>query len=380
MGVTKRPRETRTLQGGGSSNPRPQEEEHTEVDPFYTPEQQASRLAKYSKRKSTTIRYVNMYWFITEGFRFPKLLEYQGLNNFLELEGVIYPNLVREFYANFRHKDDICMSMIKGKSFEMNKDIFLDIGSLACDGIRIGDCDNVWRRFDPNAVYEKWIRNPALYERGTTKKAGLFSVEDRLLHYLIVYSIVPRLLNLAQPTNRDLQLMFAIKKKILFDWPSEILRHMYLIANSDKKPMPLAYSIFISRIVDYLNIDTSGEVIEEVTKTDNLIDDRMLRKMFMIRSPDGWIFEVDQVEDVDEMQVDSGNEEDEQPVDDFQAASEPTTAAPSDSAITIAHLNAMEQRINARIDERIQGMENRIMEAIRLQTEDLTAQYYRMHL
>ncbi|KAF1869493.1 hypothetical protein Lal_00038035 [Lupinus albus] len=93
----------------------------------------------------------------------------------------------------------------------------------------------VKENFDPTEVYKSFLRGPHLYIQGQLTKAGSLSVENRLLHYIIAYILVQR----TQITH-------------------SLLRSL------------LPYSIFISRIVDYLRIDVSDTIIVEYTDKDHL--------------------------------------------------------------------------------------------------------------
>ncbi|KAF1855386.1 hypothetical protein Lal_00042451 [Lupinus albus] len=183
-------------------------------DPYYSLILQETRMAKFQGRKPTYIRYVDLTWLSEQNFSFPHDMEAQGTIQFMELKGQVYPALVREFYANFRYKDGKYWSMISGNLFELNDEIFMN---------------------------------------GQLTKAGSLSVENRLLHYIIAYILVQRNTNHAQPIVNDLRFMYAVKNNVMINWPEEILKIMNSVSLSQSKLLP--YSIFISRIVDYLRID-----------------------------------------------------------------------------------------------------------------------------
>ncbi|CAL0331410.1 unnamed protein product [Lupinus luteus] len=157
-------------------------------------------------------------------FNFPHDMKAQGAVKFLELKGQVYPTLVREFYANFRYKDGIYWSMISGKLFELDENLFMNVGGLSANGYGIGDCAWVKESFDAAEVYKSFLRGPHLYVQGELTKAGSLSVENRLLHYLIAYILVQRNTNHAQPTVNDLHFMYTVKNNVMINWPEEILK------------------------------------------------------------------------------------------------------------------------------------------------------------
>ncbi|KAF1885967.1 hypothetical protein Lal_00049397 [Lupinus albus] len=286
-------------------------------DPYYSLILQETRLEKFEGRKPTYIRYVDLTWLAEQNFSFPHDMEAQGTVQYLELKGQVYPTLVREFYANFRYKDGKYWSMISGNLFELNDDIFMNVGGLSSSGYGIGDCSWVKENFDPTEVYKSFLRGPHLYIQGQLTKVGSLSVENRLLHYIIAYILVQRNTNHAQPTVNDLRFMYAIKNNVMINWPEEILKIMNSVSLSQSKLLP--YSIFISRIVDYLNIDVSDTIIVEYTDKDHL----------------GGM----------------GDQHD-------TTQGEPSGSAPQNSAFGLDQLEAMEQRLKNRMDLHFQGLKD----------------------
>ncbi|KAF1894465.1 hypothetical protein Lal_00046629 [Lupinus albus] len=107
-----------------------------------------------------------------------------------------------------RYKDGKYWSMISGNLFELNDDMFINVG---------GDCSWVKENFDPTEVYKSFLRGPHLYIQGQLTKAGSLSVENRLLHYIITYILVQRNTNHAQPTVNDLRFMYAVKNNVMIN-------------------------------------------------------------------------------------------------------------------------------------------------------------------
>ncbi|KAF1894595.1 hypothetical protein Lal_00031415 [Lupinus albus] len=141
-----------TLNEGGSSSSAGRNPSIRE-DPFYAHAVQDERLAKFVSCKLTYIQYANMAWMVEQGFEFPHDLEAQGVNT-LELNGKIYPSLVREFYANFQFKDGKHLSVVKGKLFSLDESLFLEVGGLTCDGSPLGYCSNeLWNSYDTLLKY-----------------------------------------------------------------------------------------------------------------------------------------------------------------------------------------------------------------------------------
>ncbi|KAF1883483.1 hypothetical protein Lal_00043665 [Lupinus albus] len=107
--------------------------------------------------------------------------------------------------------------MISGNLFELNDDMFMNVGGLSSSGYGIGDCSWVKENFDPTEVYKSFLIGPHLYIQGQLTKAGSLSVENRLLHYIIAYILVQRNTNHAQPTVNDLRFMYAVKNNVMIN-------------------------------------------------------------------------------------------------------------------------------------------------------------------
>ncbi|KAF1896086.1 hypothetical protein Lal_00042348 [Lupinus albus] len=290
-------------------------------DPYYSHILQETRLAKFQGRKPTYIRYVDLTWLAEQNFSFPHDMEAHGTVQFLELKGQVYPALVREFYANFRYKDGKYWSMISGNLFELNDDMFMNVGGLSSSGYGIGDCSWVKENFDPTEVYKSFLRGHHLYIQGQLTKVGSLSVENRLLHYIIAYILVQRNTNHAQPTVNDLR-----------------------------------FIIFISRIVDYLHIGVSDTIIVEYTDKDHLVGESLIHKMGIYKYGTTWQYQ----EDYTTIGLDLSDDDNQGGMGDQHATTqgEPSGTAPHNSAFGLDQLEAMEQRLNNRMDLHFQGLKD----------------------
>ncbi|KAF1891471.1 hypothetical protein Lal_00039581 [Lupinus albus] len=276
-------------------------------------------------------------------------MEAQGTVQFLELKGQVYPALVREFYSNFRYKDGKYWSMISGNLFELNDDMFMNVGGLSSSGYGIGDCSSVKENFDPSEVYKSFLRGHHLHIQGQLTKAGSLSVENRLLHYIFAYILVQRNTNHAQPTVNDLRFMYAVKNN-----PEEILKIMNSVSLSQSKLLP--YSIFVSRIVDYLHIDVSDTIIVEYTDKDHLVGESLIHKMGIYKYGTTWKYQ----EDYTTIGLDLSDDDNQGGMGDQHATTqgEPSGTAPQNSAFGLDQLEAMEQRLNNRMDLHFQGLKD----------------------
>ncbi|KAF1894581.1 hypothetical protein Lal_00031401, partial [Lupinus albus] len=193
-------------------------------------------LAKFMGIKKICIKYANMSWMVKQGFKFPLELEVQGVNTFLVLNGNIYPTLVREFYANFKHKD--------GMLIIMNEELFMEVGGLASDGSPLCDCNNEqWCAYDSMMMYKSCIREP------------YYSVQGELTK------------------------------------PAEILKVMSVITSSSSRL--LVDVIFISLVIKHVGIDRCNEEVIYVHPRGHLIDNSLIHKMDIYKYGGVWMYQED---------------------------------------------------------------------------------------
>ncbi|KAF1872170.1 hypothetical protein Lal_00033824, partial [Lupinus albus] len=231
-------------------------------DLFFAPELQATRLSRFHGRKLAYVRYAEVSWLVDQGFQFPHELEIQGTNMFIELHGKFYPSLIREFYNNFIYKNGWYITMVKGKLIVLVEELFLAVGGLSSSS----NCENEqWDNFEALAMYRSCLRDTVSMTPGGLTKVGSLM----------------RNTNHAQPTTNDLKMMFAIKQGILVNWLVEILRVMYGFASSSTRL--LAYGIFISKIIDHMEIDPSDIEIKLTNTHDHHLGDYLIHKMGIYR-------------------------------------------------------------------------------------------------
>ncbi|KAF1856047.1 hypothetical protein Lal_00043763 [Lupinus albus] len=103
-------------------------------------------------------------------------MEAQGTIQFMELRDKSTLLLLGNSMLILRYKDGKYWSMISGNLFELNNEIFMNVGGLSSSGYSIGDCSWVKENFDPTEVYKSFLRGPHLYIQGQLTKAGSLSI------------------------------------------------------------------------------------------------------------------------------------------------------------------------------------------------------------
>ena len=74
-------------------------------------------------------------------------------------------------------------------------------------------------------AYRSFLRRPN-QEIGQQMLAGPLKIDERLLHYLIIWILCPRGTNHAQCSEVDLMIIYVMLNHILIHWPSIILYTM----------------------------------------------------------------------------------------------------------------------------------------------------------
>ncbi|KAF1888397.1 hypothetical protein Lal_00039319 [Lupinus albus] len=93
-------------------------------------------------------------------------------------------------------KDGGFVSLVEKKLFTLDEDLFMQVRGLTSDGFPLGDYnDELWNSYDTEEMYKSCMGGPYYYVEGDSTKVGSFSVENRLIHYVIAYILVQRSTN-----------------------------------------------------------------------------------------------------------------------------------------------------------------------------------------
>ncbi|MED6121950.1 hypothetical protein PIB30_035093 [Stylosanthes scabra] len=106
---------------------------------------------------------------------------------------------------------------------------------------------------------------------------GCLTVERRLLHYFIVYNLVPRVYNLGLIMEEDLELMWNMQSNFKINWVFIIATHMRRI-KSGKVSKGLPYAILWTTIFKNLNVNLT-QVKKKKLEYNHCIDTHILNHM-----------------------------------------------------------------------------------------------------
>ncbi|KAJ1430340.1 hypothetical protein SESBI_07831 [Sesbania bispinosa] len=224
---------------------------------FFTNQQQMDMfLTGFSGRNLVEPRFMKIEFFRTKGFQFQELLEYQGLKDFVSIKCEYMLELVKVFYCNLTVSNrDLC-SEVKRVKIRVKPADWLTIAGLKFEGekLEVGNI-RAWERYDRDEAVKAMIR--VGLQQPSKVNDGSLKVEDRLLHYTLARILIPRGSNYAQLTEEDIFVLWAMKERILINWPHYICQHMQKV--KARKMTDLPYAMLITKLVEHYGVDTAKE-------------------------------------------------------------------------------------------------------------------------
>lgn len=248
---------------------------------------QRTRFQQFIGRKLITPKYVSLIAFA--GFNFPSLLESQEVKPLAIDSGKYYPDLVRVFYCNLEAKGSGLTSWVKGVPIKLSLKQVGEFLDIPFEGEKIHTdflCD--WEEYDKRDFYlsmcrydeaeiaQKRQRSGAASSARNILSVGHLNVDDRLLHYVLCYVLVPKASNYSQINDFEMQILYAIKNNKPINWAYLVVNHMLSLK---KRSTSLPFARQISRLLECCNVDTNNEVSLEMTPAENEIHMDILPKM-----------------------------------------------------------------------------------------------------
>ncbi|KOM30221.1 hypothetical protein LR48_Vigan1059s000100 [Vigna angularis] len=152
--------------------------------------------------------------------------------------------------------------------------------------------------FNRMMTFQSFLRHPERQTNRSQLLVGGFKVEERMIHYLIVWILCPRATNHAQCSEQDLLLLYGILNHIHIDWPALIADTMVKAKKSHSYQFP--YALLISRILEFKGVPVEGELVQTIEAVGSEIGDTTFRQMGFITRGRFLIHKDDDHPDVDE--------------------------------------------------------------------------------
>jgi len=196
-----------------------------------------------------------------------KLLKDQLLRRFLEMNGNIYPDLIRVFYTNLKFEGNNLVSHVKGVDMEITHDVWTAVAGLKYVGLRINKGNlGVVEEFNKVQYYKSCLKNQQAQVR--TCLVGGLKLDESVLGLIVTWILTPRGSNHSVLTEEDLIYIYYIMKKIKINWIHIIEEHMQKSMRLSDYHYP--YAVLISKFLLYFEVNLEDETSELVKSTQEM--------------------------------------------------------------------------------------------------------------
>jgi len=197
----------------------------TSIEGWISVEERRYEFIQIWKNKAIiSPKYINSRKFIAAGFEFLTLFNFQGIRKFVQMQGKYYPDLVRVFYYNLKIRDEVAYSRVKGVDIIIDNDIWENVAKFSINDATESILNGI-AGFNRILAYQSFLRNLTQDVGKQLLDKGL-KIDERLIHYLIVWILCPRGTKHAHCSEVDLLIMYGILNRVPIKWSSLILDTM----------------------------------------------------------------------------------------------------------------------------------------------------------
>ncbi|KAI5406841.1 hypothetical protein KIW84_053201 [Lathyrus oleraceus] len=207
---------------------------------LFTTKSQQERYEKYFfQTKIMKPKYGSFVSFSDDVFSFPTVFENLGLSDLICYPDDFYPKLVKVFYSNMVTKKGKLTSVVKEVPISMKATKLSSILGIPTGGHKFVGTKAPWEDYSKHAFYYglSHLSEHQFYNKRKKSLGGdlpervylsptKFTLDDRMLHYFLVYVTVPRFSNHCTITDPEMMLLYAIKNNFRVDWGHTIITHM----------------------------------------------------------------------------------------------------------------------------------------------------------
>ena len=218
--------------------------------------QQERYFDSFQSRDIIDPKYLDEGFFESENFDCYQVFKNYDLLEFMTIRKRHFPDLVRLFYCNLEIRDGCIYSEVKKVPIVIDQGLFYNITKLSSDGEPFeGRIVDDWKMDYSNLDARKMICVEGADMSGRLL-AGSIKFECRVMHYIISRILHPRLTNLAQPTEEDIILMWALLTGHRINW-AHLVR--FRMQKALKANAPLPYAHLITMFLEYFDVPLSDE-------------------------------------------------------------------------------------------------------------------------
>nr|KYP55104.1 hypothetical protein KK1_001309 [Cajanus cajan] len=174
----------------------------------------------------------------------------------MSMKNPVYPELVRVFYSNLEIRNGVLHNEVKKIPIVINQSLFCDLSKLKDQGTLFeGTIPDTWKLeySYPNARSMTCMDDADMTGQLLARS---IKFDYCIIHYIIVRVLLPRTTNLAQASEEDLILIWALITGREFSWA-------HLIRSRMKKALrvnaSLPYPYFITTILEHFNVPLEDE-------------------------------------------------------------------------------------------------------------------------
>ncbi|GAV86932.1 hypothetical protein CFOL_v3_30358 [Cephalotus follicularis] len=174
-------------------------------------------------------------------------LEHLAWFDYLCSSHLIYPRLVKIFYANLeKNTSCVAKSFVLGNAVEISPNFIAETLRIPCSGIT--HFNDIKKSDALEICLERSDFNPLM-----TVTSSHLPIATRILLLIVTNTLLPREGSHTLPSERDLKLVACIKNGTLVNLPYLIVNHI------QSRPTKFPYPMLISRIIASLNLGIEDE-------------------------------------------------------------------------------------------------------------------------
>ncbi|KAG2371032.1 uncharacterized protein HKW66_Vig0212060 [Vigna angularis] len=259
--------------------------------------QMENYAADFCTRTIVPPKIMNFDSFTDSGLFFQQHLLFQGLSQFLTLQGPYYPDLIKVFYSNLKiSSNGYMLSEVNKRKIRFKPTDWLNVANLKYGGQKL--CySNLPQDFpyDRDMALATMII-PDLQGGQGVLTVGCLNINDRLLHYIIVHMLTPRPGNFARLLHEYIFMIWVLKNNIAINWPHHIIQHMLKCKASDT---PLPYGVLITQIMQYCGVHVDADANTHIGSRHHF-SINSLKRMKIINVNGVWQHDLDDDEEEDQ--------------------------------------------------------------------------------
>ncbi|GAV83494.1 hypothetical protein CFOL_v3_26941 [Cephalotus follicularis] len=211
--------------------------------------------------------------FCSSEFSFVSWLDDLHLLPLVQISNPFYIKLVKDFYSNLKmvsaqNEEFAITSVVKGQRIYLDTRILASILHIPHTGIYVFE-HKKWPEvegFHPNQILSILYPNDPNIHPNMALTTNRLSVDDRLLHHLIVHQILPTGGGYAKLSRMQVFIMWCILSKIEFCFPLLMLKTMVRAFSQKKSVLP--YGSILTLVFLHCHIPLEGEIFTKLKKED----------------------------------------------------------------------------------------------------------------